>query len=530
MFGIITALPEEFRAMCSMLLDSHAQVVPGRGAGRQYVVGDLPAKDRGCHRIVLALLSDMGTTIAAVGATRMLEHFPSITSLIIVGIAGGVPDPTSTERQISLGDVAVSGREGVVQFDFKKEVPDRIIPRHPPRPPAASLLEGIRYFQADPDSIEAWRACLDRVAMQAKAPRPEAENPVRSEFYVGTIASSNTLVASAAVRNELRRRFGVIACEMEASGIADATWESEVGYLVVRGICDLADERKDDRWHAYAAQAAATFTYALLSKIPSADNDQIGQWLGRLDDSLRRKEIDESDYGCLWDLTTLASNRRYAPSMAPEAGGASRQDLERMWRNTEPAHLLPNAETNLRSARAARAQQIMASVTGNQPLCREIQGIRFTLIPPGISRLGVANTSCWYLCELPLTSDDWQRLLGAACFSMQDDALLTPRRLRANLVSVNRQLGGKHAIAIPSINQWRFVEDVSRGSGEDCCHPFRLCKVLGVVWQYCQDSNGNLVLHGGRVVGGSKSQNPPPVPVVSDLHAEEDWVLRPILV
>ena len=59
-----------------------------------------------------------------------------------------------------------------------------------------------------------------------------------------------------------------LAIEMEGSGIADATWNDSVGYLVVRGICDYCDSNKNDLWQGYAAVVAATYTRALLESMP----------------------------------------------------------------------------------------------------------------------------------------------------------------------------------------------------------------------------------------------------------------------
>jgi hypothetical protein len=56
---------------------------------------------------------------------------------------------------------------------------------------------------------------------------------------------------------------------MEGSGIADATWEYDRGYLVIRGICDYCDGNKGDLWQNYAALVAAAFTRALLESLPS---------------------------------------------------------------------------------------------------------------------------------------------------------------------------------------------------------------------------------------------------------------------
>jgi len=88
--------------------------------------------------------------------------------------------------------------------------------------------------------------------------------------FIGPIATSNALVKNPLKRDELRDRFGVKAVEMEGSGIADATWTAEVGYLVVRGICDYADARKSDKWQDYAAIVAAAYTRGLIETLPAA--------------------------------------------------------------------------------------------------------------------------------------------------------------------------------------------------------------------------------------------------------------------
>lgn len=68
-------------------------------------------------------------------------------------------------------------------------------------------------------------------------------------------------------RDALRDKFGVRAVEMEGSGIADATWSHEKGYLAIRGICDYCDAHKNDAWQEYAAAVAAGYTRALLESI-----------------------------------------------------------------------------------------------------------------------------------------------------------------------------------------------------------------------------------------------------------------------
>jgi len=67
------------------------------------------------------------------------------------------------------------------------------------------------------------------------------------------VASANALLKDPVRRDSLRDKFEIKAVEMEGSGIADATWDHEKGYLVVRGICDYCDSHKNDDWQEYAA-------------------------------------------------------------------------------------------------------------------------------------------------------------------------------------------------------------------------------------------------------------------------------------
>lgn len=63
--------------------------------------------------------------------------------------------------------------------------------------------------------------------------------------------------------------MGVLAVEMEASGIADAAWEEETGYLVIRGICDYGDDFKNDDWQEYASIVAACYARDVIENLPT---------------------------------------------------------------------------------------------------------------------------------------------------------------------------------------------------------------------------------------------------------------------
>lgn len=299
-FGIITALPLEYVAVQALLENTKEFSVAGTGAGRRYLLGKLPSSDGGEHVIVLALLPDMGNNSAAARSTLLLHHFPSIYAIMMVGIAGGVPHPERASEHVRLGDVVISNRNGVIQYDYIKEEFIEISYRYPPRPPSPLLLEGVQQIEVSfRNKLYPWSKYIKSASRQLGVIRPRAEtdylastnDPTKyiphprdkyrrrgePRIFTGPIAAANILLKNAVKREQLRDQFGVKAVEMEGSGIADATWFAGAGYLVVRGICDYCDSRKGDDWQEYAAIAAAAVSRALLEAIPSQISTPTGR-------------------------------------------------------------------------------------------------------------------------------------------------------------------------------------------------------------------------------------------------------------
>lgn len=104
--GWICPLVIELAAARQMLDEEHPTLRHVAGDNNTYVLG------RVCgHNVVLAGLpaGQMGTTPAAVVATRMLSTFPNIRFGLLVGIGGGIP---SERHDIRLGDIVVSEPKG----------------------------------------------------------------------------------------------------------------------------------------------------------------------------------------------------------------------------------------------------------------------------------------------------------------------------------------------------------------------------------------------------------------------------------
>jgi len=299
--GIITALPHESAAVRAVLGDPPEIHVPGSGAGRRYWKAEVPSPKGGVRHVVIAQ-AGMGTNIAAIRASLLLTHFQTVDSIIMCGIAGGIPHPAKPDDHVRLGDVVVSNIKGVVQYDFvrrsvggvEREVVEEV--RSSSHRPSALLIEAVDLLESDKHlSRYPWEEALrDGLAVLPWArpddatdvlanptdpsklvrhPEDAQRRPGQPQIFLGPIASANMLLKDPYRRDALRDRYGVKAVEMEASGIVDATWTHGIGYLVVRGICDYCDANKNDVWQRYAAIAAAAYVRALLESMPESVPD-----------------------------------------------------------------------------------------------------------------------------------------------------------------------------------------------------------------------------------------------------------------
>jgi nucleoside phosphorylase len=271
--AIITALPKELRAVKMILRNPLLESArPEGGIYKEYVHGTIAAPRGGNHDVVLAM-SSKGNNVASIRATQLINDYPSVDEIFMVGTAAGVPNPKKPAEHVRLGDVVVCDGMGVVQYDMVKKRSFCIEHAHSPRPPDADWSKLVLHHSANLPAKPVYWGYLDDILAEFNIVRPATgalnDSPWLGEdgrvrhpkdrervkgkpkLYSGAVGSANTVLKSAKTRNELRDKFNVKAVEMEGSGIADATWEHGKGYMIVRGICDFANDGKSDRWHDY---------------------------------------------------------------------------------------------------------------------------------------------------------------------------------------------------------------------------------------------------------------------------------------
>ena len=311
--GIVTALPEEFAAVCEVLGCKRPITAMREGGDNVYRLGVV--REQAGHWgivVAVALLNNMGNVTAATRATNMVTDCPQLRDIIVCGIAGAVPNPYKPDDHVRLGDIVVSGN-GVLQYDFGKQVENGFKIIAGVQLPSHRLLTSARSLQADEFvGKRPWEHYIESglrtLGSQFERPAPSTDvlreakssdpnglrnkvmecvrrwfsgylshrpvhhpddplrirNPERPRVFHGLIASASRVQKDPKMRDRLRTEYGAKAIEMETAGAAHAAYIGNVGYFVVRGTCDYCNQDKNDIWHPYAALIAAAYTRALL--------------------------------------------------------------------------------------------------------------------------------------------------------------------------------------------------------------------------------------------------------------------------
>ncbi|KAF2158558.1 hypothetical protein M409DRAFT_38178, partial [Zasmidium cellare ATCC 36951] len=284
----------------------------------------------GRHHVVIAVLGtgDYGLVSAAETASRLSASMPHIRIGLMVGIGAGV----SISKNVRLGDIAVSEpigtHGGLIQYDLFKAAVESGNPHDQrtgflSRPPRA-LLTALQKLKSSHDMDESFIEEHIEHAFQRR-PRlkksfgfpgrerdPQASAKSRAEddsdspeVHYGIIASGNVLVKRSQTRDAVLDSLATehihpICFEMEAAGLMNT-----FPCLVIRGLCDYADELKNDVWQKYAALVAAAYAKDLLGHVDKREIDT-GPLLAQL--------LNDSQYGISIEDERFAETRKCRPS------------------------------------------------------------------------------------------------------------------------------------------------------------------------------------------------------------------------
>ena len=215
MIGIIGAMSSEVDALLRETEDAREEFV----SGSLFTLGRLAGRE------VVIVRSGIGKVAAATAAEAMiLRYAPSL--IVNTGVGG------SLSADLSVTDIAIADR--AVEHDM-----DTTALGDP-----AGLLSGINviYLPSDADAVENMRLAAETLGYRAK---------------VGTIASGDRFVASAAEKERIVSLFGAIACDMEGAAISHVAYLNGTPAVILRAVSDNADGSSHMDYPTFLADAAA---------------------------------------------------------------------------------------------------------------------------------------------------------------------------------------------------------------------------------------------------------------------------------
>jgi nucleoside phosphorylase len=284
--AIITIRHDEYEAMESRL--GKVQTVVGNNT---YKYAELTPHEGDPISVVLTRVVGQGNTRAQAVASNIINELDPAW-LILVGIAGGVPD-----TEYSLGDVVLATYlhdfsltaatdDGVTRQhmggDMHREVERFLSTRAVGTD--GNRLRKLAGFDSDPELVnhpvvysediqdseryygpDAYRAKVKRtIALRFPDGKRKGGPLVRQ----GPCANGNVLVKSANLLKTWQESARhIVQVEMELGGVYEAArtlGRENYPVLAIRGLSDIVGFARDGNWTGYACKTAAAFTFAVL--------------------------------------------------------------------------------------------------------------------------------------------------------------------------------------------------------------------------------------------------------------------------
>lgn len=202
------------------------------------------------YKIVTARSGEMGMTAAGILTMKMISVFRP-KYVIMVGIAAGVAYKKNVDQ--IYGDVVVP--DVVWDYSSGKFVSAK----------RASVTFGGIGFIPRPHFVNTDESMLEAVERAMESEENECH------VHIGPMACGSTVVAnSEVVEKQIHSQYGnTAALDMESYAVMYAIKEAPVPKpkgLVIKSVCDYADEEKSDQYQKFAAYTSAQFAKLLYEK------------------------------------------------------------------------------------------------------------------------------------------------------------------------------------------------------------------------------------------------------------------------
>jgi adenosylhomocysteine nucleosidase len=221
---------EEVRLLTENLVVEETQIY----LGHEFYPGSLAG-----HRVVITT-SGAGKTRAAARTQFLIDHF-DITRLIFIGAAGAL------NPQLKLGDIVISQK--AMEHDFDRS--------------AGFGLErrGAHWYEADSQLVELALRAGERLGLGER-------------LYLGKVLTGDQVIVQQSHKQELWQTFGGDCVEMVGAPAAMVCWANNIPWVLIRAICDYADESFFEdllKWYQPAIQRSTSVILEMMKALPSED-------------------------------------------------------------------------------------------------------------------------------------------------------------------------------------------------------------------------------------------------------------------
>ncbi|MDE5985290.1 MAG: hypothetical protein K2H13_08560 [Eubacterium sp.] len=248
--AIITAVDDEYKALDILSIkweNTYLDNDPGI-----YSIGELKDNLGNIKRILKTKLPEMGMASSAFVTTQILNTFEP-EAVIMVGICGG------REGEVNLGDIIVADRtwdygSGKIKYN-KNKIDFHALPNQ------ISLDPLIK------SNIERNSEIVNEIYIDWN--KKNNDNKI-SSMKLGALPSGSAVVATEKFINtfvepQYRKYIGI---DMETYGVyfSCKNHRSNVKYVSIKSVSDLANHEKDDTYHKYCSYVSAKYAFKLIEK------------------------------------------------------------------------------------------------------------------------------------------------------------------------------------------------------------------------------------------------------------------------
>jgi nucleoside phosphorylase len=236
--------------------------------GENYLTTIFEDKNKNEIKVVAKCMKDMGMVESATFTTRIINIFKP-QYFVMTGIAAGIEDDG-----IKLGDILIpniiwnwqSGKFTTMEdlvFDETKNTYKKEIQTY--------FHEDMRQKTLDPELSEIVNELKRDDTFFKKMVMDFDDNNVNKipNIITEKMVSGSAVVANNKIINDIKKRK-LVGLDMEAYGVFYAAEKaklySNTKAIVIKSICDFANEEKDDSYHHFASHASARTMYKLFTE------------------------------------------------------------------------------------------------------------------------------------------------------------------------------------------------------------------------------------------------------------------------